>query len=122
MMCAPHLPARLRLRRNRPRRRATKRAEKFSNRVLHLYIKSSSLPNFDGVDNKRIIKSLSEDEFTWYSPSGIRTFSIPSGTPSCRRIGSAISGGTDRAADLCACRPYLGAGIAGNAQKPLARA
>ena len=41
-----------------------------ADRVLHLYIESSSWPNFDGIDNKRIIKSLSEDEFTWYSPAG----------------------------------------------------
>ena len=30
----------------------------------------SSYPNFDGIDNKRIITSLSEDKFTWYSPAG----------------------------------------------------
>ena len=41
-----------------------------ADRVLHLYIESSSYPNFDGIDNKRIIKSLSEDEFTWYAPAG----------------------------------------------------
>ncbi len=41
-----------------------------ADRTLHLYIESSSYPNFDGIDNKRIIKSLSEDEFTWYSPAG----------------------------------------------------
>src|SRR5262250_1108471 len=39
-------------------------------RVLHLYIESSSYPNFDGIDNKRIITSLLEDKFTWYSPAG----------------------------------------------------
>jgi len=41
-----------------------------ADRTLHLYIESSSYPNFDGIDNKRIIKSISEDEFTWYSPAG----------------------------------------------------
>jgi Lipocalin-like domain len=41
-----------------------------ADRVLHLFIESSSYPNFDGIDNKRIIRSLSEDEFTWYSPAG----------------------------------------------------
>jgi hypothetical protein len=41
-----------------------------ADRVLHLYIESSSYPNFDGIDNKRIITSLSEDKFTWYSPAG----------------------------------------------------
>ena len=41
-----------------------------TDRVLHLYIESSSYPNFDGIDNKRIITSLSEDKFTWYSPAG----------------------------------------------------
>jgi hypothetical protein len=39
-------------------------------RVLHLYIESSSWPNFDGIDNKRIITSLSNDELKWYSPAG----------------------------------------------------
>ena len=38
--------------------------------VLHLYVESSSYPNFDGIDNKRIITSLSEDELKWYSPAG----------------------------------------------------
>jgi len=38
--------------------------------VLHLYIESSSWPNFDGIDNKRIITSLSDDELKWYSPAG----------------------------------------------------
>ena len=41
-----------------------------ADRVLHLYIESSSYPNFDGIDNKRIITSLSEEKFTWYSPAG----------------------------------------------------
>jgi hypothetical protein len=41
-----------------------------TDRVLHLYIESSSYPNFDGIDNKRIITSLSEDELKWYSPVG----------------------------------------------------
>jgi Lipocalin-like domain len=41
-----------------------------ADRVLHLYIESSSYPNFDGIDNKRIITSLSEDELKWYSPAG----------------------------------------------------
>jgi hypothetical protein len=41
-----------------------------ADRVLHLYIESSSYPNFDGIDNKRIIRSLSEGEFRWYSPAG----------------------------------------------------
>jgi hypothetical protein len=39
-------------------------------RVIHLYVESSSYPNFDGIDNKRIITSLSEDELKWYSPAG----------------------------------------------------
>ena len=39
-------------------------------RVLHLYVESSSYPNFDGIDNKRIITSLSEDELKWYAPAG----------------------------------------------------
>jgi Lipocalin-like domain len=41
-----------------------------ADRVLHLYIESSSWPNFDGIDNKRIITSLSNDELKWYSPAG----------------------------------------------------
>ena len=41
-----------------------------ADRVLHLYIEGSSYPNFDGIDNKRIITSLSEDELKWYSPAG----------------------------------------------------
>ena len=41
-----------------------------ADRVLHLYIESSSWPNFDGIDNKRIITSLSDDELKWYSPAG----------------------------------------------------
>jgi hypothetical protein len=41
-----------------------------ADRVLHLYIESSSYPNFDGIDNKRIITSLSDDELKWYSPAG----------------------------------------------------
>ena len=41
-----------------------------ADRVLHLYIESSSWPNFDGIDNKRIIASLSDDELKWYSPAG----------------------------------------------------
>lgn len=41
-----------------------------ADRVLHLYIESSSYPNFDGIDNKRIITSLSENEMKWYSPAG----------------------------------------------------
>jgi hypothetical protein len=41
-----------------------------ADRVLHLYIESSSWPNFDGTDNKRIITSLSDDELKWYSPAG----------------------------------------------------
>jgi hypothetical protein len=41
-----------------------------ADRVLHLYIESSSYPNFDGIDNKRIITSLSQDELKWYSPTG----------------------------------------------------
>ena len=41
-----------------------------SDRVLHLYIESSSWPNFDGIDNKRIITSLSYDELKWFSPAG----------------------------------------------------
>ena len=41
-----------------------------TDRVLHLYIEGSSYPNFDGIDNKRIITSLSEDELKWYSPAG----------------------------------------------------
>ena len=41
-----------------------------ADRVLHLYVESSSYPNFDGIDNKRIITSLSEDELKWYSPAG----------------------------------------------------
>ena len=39
-------------------------------RVLHLYVESSSYPNFDGIDNKRIITSLSEHDLKWYSPAG----------------------------------------------------
>ena len=39
-------------------------------RVLRLYIESSSYPNFDGIDNKRIITSLSENELKWFSPAG----------------------------------------------------
>jgi hypothetical protein len=41
-----------------------------ADRVLHLYIESSSWPNFDGIDNKRIIMLLSDDELKWYSPAG----------------------------------------------------
>jgi hypothetical protein len=41
-----------------------------ADRVLHFYIESSSWPNFDGIDNKRIITSLSDDELKWYSPAG----------------------------------------------------
>jgi len=41
-----------------------------ADRVLHLYIESSSWPNFDGIDNERIITSLSDDELKWYSPAG----------------------------------------------------
>ena len=41
-----------------------------ADRVLHLYIESSSWPNFDGIDNKRIIASLSDDELKWFSPAG----------------------------------------------------
>ena len=41
-----------------------------ADRILHLYIESSSWPNFDGIDNKRIITSLSNDELKWYSPAG----------------------------------------------------
>ena len=41
-----------------------------ADRVLHLYIEGSSYPNFDGIDNKQIITSLSEDELKWYSPVG----------------------------------------------------
>ena len=41
-----------------------------ADRVLHLNIESSSWPNFDGIDNKRIITSLSDDELKWYSPAG----------------------------------------------------
>jgi Lipocalin-like domain len=41
-----------------------------ADRVLHLYIQSSSWPNFDSIDNKRIITSLSDDELKWYSPAG----------------------------------------------------
>jgi hypothetical protein len=39
-------------------------------RVLHLYIESSSWPNLDGIENKRIITSLSDDELKWHSPAG----------------------------------------------------
>jgi hypothetical protein len=41
-----------------------------ADRTLHLYVESSSYPNLDGLDNKRIIMSLSEDELKWYSPAG----------------------------------------------------
>jgi hypothetical protein len=41
-----------------------------TDRVLHLYIESSSWPNFDGIDNKRIVTSLSDDELKWHSPAG----------------------------------------------------
>ena len=40
-----------------------------ADRVL-LYIESSSWPNFDGIDKKRIITSLSDDELKWYSAAG----------------------------------------------------
>jgi len=39
-------------------------------RTLHLYVESSSYPNLDGIDNQRIITSLSEGELKWYSPAG----------------------------------------------------
>jgi len=41
-----------------------------ADRVLHLYVETSSYPNFDGIDNKRIITSLSENELKWFSPAG----------------------------------------------------
>jgi hypothetical protein len=41
-----------------------------TDRVLHLYIESSSWPNFDGIDNKRIVTSLSDNELKWHSPAG----------------------------------------------------
>jgi len=39
-------------------------------RTLHLYIEGSSYPNFEGIDNKRTLSSLTEDEMKWYSPAG----------------------------------------------------
>jgi hypothetical protein len=41
-----------------------------ADRLLHFYVESSSYPNFDGIDNKRVITSLTEDELKWFSPAG----------------------------------------------------
>ena len=41
-----------------------------ADRTLHLYIEGSSYPNFEGVDNKRTLTSLTEDEMKWYAPAG----------------------------------------------------